>query len=276
MTDRVFLILLCLGVSLAAPARAFAPEDCSENYVADGLPAETRVANVPEYFVEPGQIGGDLICTLVPGEAEGAPVIQVSERMANSAHGAFVQYFPNRMQVLRTQGPAAGLMLTLCGPIPDDLPRERHPGGVWCRVDLSPGRGVTLDLEYDAGGALAWLNFEVSAGPEGMVAGSTLAPLLPQVAPQDLRAAVFLPKPDVTHLLELIRGPEVFRLVTPQDLLTLHSGLRNDPQEWHIVVETGAPQTGPFAQIVLSSEMLADAMAELALLEGLIRTDRGP
>ncbi len=278
MTFRWFGILIGLGLCAAAPASAFSPEDCAENYVADGLPVETRVAIVPEYFVEPGQIGGELICTLVPGDGDvdgGAPVIQVSEPIANNPHGAFVQYFPNRLQVLRTQGAGAGLTLSFCGPIPDDLPPERHPGGFWCRVDLSPGRGVTLDLEYDAAGELAWLNFEVSARPVGIAAGSTLAPVLPDVAPHDLRAAVHLPKPDVTHLLELIRGPEVFRLIEAEAIIDLHRGLRDGPQDWTIVVETGAPQTGPFAQIALPSEMLADVMGELAVLEGLIRTHRG-
>lgn len=278
---RRFGLLWGLGVCVAGPVAAFSPEDCAENYVADGLPIETRAARAPEYFVEPGQIGGDLICTLVPGagagasDGEAAPVIQVSEPMPNSAHGAFVQYFPTHVQVLRTLGVTAGLTQSVCGPIHEDVTPDRHPGGFWCRVDLSPGRGVTLDLEYDADGALAWLNFEVSARPEGFVAQSTLAPVLSDVAPEDMRAAVFLPEQEATHLLELIRGPEVFRLIEAEVIIDLHKGLRDAPQTWQIVAETGAEQTGPYAQIVLSPQMLADVMDELAMLEGLILTHRG-
>ena len=271
---KIAWIWTLVGLAFAAPVQAFSPQECAENYVADGLPADARAEAVLEYFVEPGQLGGELTCTLIATEAFGR-IIQVSEPMPDSPHGAFVQYFPDRLQIQRAEGGGAGLSLTQCGPIPDDLPPERLPGGFWCRIDMAQGRGVRFVLEYDTDGGLAWLNFEVASGAGSIVDGSTLAPVLPETSADDLRAAVFLSAPETTHLLRFVRGAEVFRMAEPADIITLYRTLRDTPQATTVVIETGPPGTGPFAQAELTQSMLEAILAELALAEQLIRTDRG-
>lgn len=272
MKNAFFLSLI--GCLCAGPVAAFAPEDCTENYIADGLPVDERAQTVPDYFVEPGQLGEDLICTLIAVEDQGR-IIQVSEAIADSPHGAFVQYLPDRLQIVRSEGDGAGLSLTQCGPIPEDLPADRLPGGYWCRIDLGLGRGVSFVLEYDTNGGLGWLNFEISAAAEGVLEGSTLLPVLPETEPRDLRAAVFLSDPDTTHLLRLVRSAGVFRMTEPEAIIALYRKLRDAPQALTIVIETGVPGTGPFAQAELSEGMVAEILAELELAEQLIRTDRG-
>ncbi|MBF9041906.1 hypothetical protein HKCCE4037_01075 [Rhodobacterales bacterium HKCCE4037] len=264
---------LVVGAVVTGPAAAFTVADCSENYVSDALPAEARATELPTYFVEPGQLGTDLICTLVPSDTYG-PIIQVSEAIPDRSDAAFVQYFPDSMQILRTGGDGAGLALSACGPIPDSVPPEQNPGGTWCQIDISLGRGVTFDLEYDTEGALTWLNFEVSGRENGLLAGSTLAPVLASTAPEDLRAAVFLTDQDETHLLRYVRTVETFRTVEPDAILDLYRALRETPQDVTIVIETGDPETGPFAQAAIPARVLDEIMAELSLLERLFRSDR--
>ncbi len=269
-----FLLAYGLILGLAAPLAAFSPSDCAENYIADDLPPDARATTLPGYFVEPGQIGSDLICTLVPSEVYG-PVIQVSEAIPDSPNAAFVQYFPDTIQILRTDGDGAGLSLTACGPIRDDLPPDQNPGGFWCRIDISVGLGVVFDLEYDIEGSLSWLNFEVGAGENSILAGSTLAPVLPDTVPGELRAGVILTTDNTTHLLRYVPAPDVFRTVEPGAMLDLYFTQVESPQDMTIVIETGDPETGPFAQADFPAYILEDILAELALVEGLIRTHRG-
>ena len=267
-------MVLALSLFWAAPASAFTPDECTENYIADGLPIDARAETFPDYFVEPGQLGGDLICTLIPSDAFG-PIIQVSEPIPDSPHAAFVQYFPDSVQILRTEGQSAGLSLSICGPIRDDLPPDQNPGGFWCRIDLAIGLGVTFDLEYDRAGTLSWLNFEVSTRPEGILADSTLAPVLPETAAEDLRAGVILSGGEVTHLLRYAQAANVLRMQEPGAILDLFFALREAPQDMTIVLETGEPDTGPFAQADIPAEMVAHMLAELDVLEGVIRGHRG-
>ncbi|MEX3015107.1 hypothetical protein [Gymnodinialimonas hymeniacidonis] len=269
-----FFVLVCALGLVGSEGMAFSAEACAENYIADDLPEDARATALPEYFVEPGQLGSPLICTLVPSEVYG-PMIQVSAAIADDPNTAFVQYFPDNVQILRTDGEGAGLVLSACGPIPQDLPPERNPGGFWCRIDVSVGRGVVFDLEYDAEGALAWLNFEVSALDTGILANSTLAPVLGETAPNDIRAGLFLDGSDTTFLMRHAQAADVFRMVELQSIIDLYRAQRDTPQAMTIVIETGEPETGPFAQIDLPARLLSEIMAELALLEDLVRTHRG-
>ncbi len=262
-------------LSLAASeGMAFSPDACAENYISDDLPIDARAGALLDYFVEPGQLGSPLICTLVPSDVYG-PMIQISEAISDDPNAAFVQYFPDTVQILRTEGDGAGLVLSACGPIPQDLPPERYPGGFWCRIDASAGRGVVFDLEYDADGALAWLNFEVSSQETGILANSTLAPVLGETAPDDIRAGVFLGGSETTFLLRYARSANVFRMVELQSIIDLYRAQRDAPQDMTIVVEAGDPETGPFAQMEVSAQVLSEIMAELRVLEDLIRAHRG-
>lgn len=215
------------------------------------------------------------MCILVPNETFG-PIYRVYEQVHGHPETGYLQFQPNLVGVLRTEGETAGQLMSGCGRIAEDDPSDENSGGFWCTVDIASGLGVVFNLDYNAAGELTEVDFWIDIAPDNtMLDGSTIGPIFHDVPRTELRAGVFLEGSEAVLGLRLTDDEDHMVLMEPSEVLGFFNGLRDDPEDILILIETGDPETGPYAQAEISADNITVLMTELDLLENSIRRHRG-